>query len=117
MLASGSEDGQIIIWNALDGFPAATMAPKPVSGGLSLQFTPDGRVVSVARDKKIRFWTGGGKAKEVSAASDAMLTKVVSRFDGKLAISGDYKGRLLLWDGCLSATIAPQELATVATAR
>ncbi len=117
MLASGSEDGQIIVWSAVDGFPVATMAPKPVFGVLSLQFTRDGRVISVARDNKIRFWAGDGKAKEVSAASGVMLTKVVSRFDGKLAVSGDYQGRLLLWDGRLSATIMPQELVTVANSR
>jgi dipeptidyl aminopeptidase/acylaminoacyl peptidase len=114
MLASGSEDGQIIIWSAVDGFPVATIAPKPVSGVLSVQFMPDGRVVSIARDKKIRFWTSDGKAKEVSAASDALLTKVAPRFDSKLVVAGDYKGRILLWDGRLSATVAPQELATVA---
>jgi WD40 repeat protein len=117
LLASGSEDGQIIIWSAVDGFPAATISPKPVSGVESLDFTPDGRLVSVARDNKIRFWTSDGKAKESSAANDALLTKVVARYDSKLAIAGDYKGRILLWDGKLSATIGPQELVTQAKAR
>jgi hypothetical protein len=117
LLASGSEDGQIIIWSAVDGFPAATIAPKPVSGVLSLQFTPDGRLVSVARDNKIRFWGSDGKAREASTAYDALLTKVVARFDSKLAIAGDYKGRIQLWDGKLSATIGPQELVTQAKAR
>jgi hypothetical protein len=39
-----------------------------------------------------------------------LLTKVVARYDSKLAIAGDYKGRILLWDGKLSATIGPREL-------
>jgi Planctomycete cytochrome C/WD domain, G-beta repeat len=117
LLASGSEDGQIIIWSAVDGFPAATISPKPVSGVESLDFTPDGRLVSVARDNKIRFWSSDGKPKEASAAYDALLTKVVARYDSKLAIAGDYRGRILLWDGKLSATIGPQELVTQAKAR
>jgi hypothetical protein len=28
-----------------------------------------------------------------------LLTKVASSFDGKLAIGGDYKGRLVIFDG------------------
>jgi WD40 repeat protein len=113
LLASGSEDGQIIIWSAVDGFPAAIISPKPVSGVESLDFTPDGRLVSVARDNKIRFWSSDGKARETSVAYDALLTKVVARYDSKLAIAGDYKGRILLWDGKLSAAISPQELGPI----
>jgi WD40 repeat protein len=30
LLASGREDGQIIIWSAIDGFPTSTISPKPV---------------------------------------------------------------------------------------
>jgi hypothetical protein len=65
--------------------------------------------VSVARDNK-SFWSSDGKARATSAAYDALLTKVVARYDSKLAIAGDYKGQILLWDGKLSATIGPDEL-------
>lgn len=117
MLASGSEDGRIIVWSAVDGFPVATLAPKPVSGVLGVEFMPDGRLASVARDRKIRFWAGDGKARETSAAFDTLITRIAPRFDGKLVVAGDYQGRLILWDGRLSATVAPQELAAVAKSR
>jgi hypothetical protein len=117
LLASGSEDGQIVIWSAVDGFPVANISPKPVSPVLSVDFAPDGRVVSVARDNKIRFWSSDGKPREVSAAYDALLTKVAVRYDSKLAVAGDYKGQIQLWDGKLSATVGPQELVTQAKSR
>ena len=32
------------------------------------------------------------------------LLKVVARYDGKVTLAGDYKGRILLWEGKPSAT-------------
>ena len=69
LLASGSEDGQIIVWNVADGFPLSTISkahtPKAapntygvIPGGvLGVQFTSDGRIVSVGRDSTIRIWS------------------------------------------------------------
>jgi hypothetical protein len=101
LLASSSEDGQIIIWNVADGFPVATMtkAHQPGGGVLSVQFAPDGRLVSVGRDSTIRIWTADGKAKSASAPAPALLTKVAVSYDSQLAIAGDFQGRLLTWAG------------------
>lgn len=111
LLASGSEDGQIIVWNVADGFPLATMSkahtPKPapntygvIPGGvLGVQFTSDGRIVSAGRDSIIRIWSADGAAKGASSKDAALLTKVTASFDGKLAIAGDYRGQIALWDG------------------
>lgn len=111
LLASGGEDGNLIIWDAREGWPMSTTAnahkPMPKgtvfgkvpSGVLSLQFMSDGRVVSVGRDNVIRIWGSDGKARTASKPSDTLLTKVAASFDSKLAIAGDYAGRILLWDG------------------
>ncbi len=112
LLASGSEDGQIIVWNVSDGFPIATVSkahlPKAgpgqygaIPGGvLSVQFAADGRIVSVGRDATIRAWSADGKARGASPANDALLTKVAVSPDAKMAIAGDYNGKVTIWDGC-----------------
>ncbi len=98
LLASGGEDGQIIVWNVGDGFPVASIG-KAHKGVLGVQFASDGRIVSTGRDSTIRIWSADGKPKGASAASDALLTKVAVSCDGKLAIAGDYQGRIVIWDG------------------
>jgi WD40 repeat protein len=116
LLASASEDGQIIVWNAGDGFPVATIAkahtPKPgpqaygtpQGGVLSVQFTSDGRIVSVGRDSTVRIWSAGGKPQGASPAAGALLTKVASSPDGKLSIAGDYQGKLMICSGGATLT-------------
>jgi WD40 repeat protein len=117
LLASASEDGQIIVWNVNDGFPLATISkahqPKAapntygvIPGGvLGVQFTADGRLASVGRDSAIRVWSVDGKAQSASPPADALLTKVAVSFDGKLAVAGDYQGRIVIWDGEKAATL------------
>jgi WD40 repeat protein len=119
LLASGSEDGSIILWNSHDGFSVATAqnahAPKPAKdtygkppgGVLSVDFMPDGRLISVGRDRMIKIWGNDGKQKAASAISEGLLTKVTASPDSKIAIAGDYEGRLLLWDGAKIDKIMP----------
>jgi Planctomycete cytochrome C/WD domain, G-beta repeat len=97
LLASGSEDGQIIIWDAQDGFPAANISKQ--GGVLSVWFMPDGRLASVARNRTIKIWTSEGKPVSSSPVETDLLTKVTASYDSKVTIAGDYKGRILLWDG------------------
>jgi WD40 repeat protein len=127
LLASASEDGQIIVWNVNDGFPLATMQkahlPKPVpntygvirGGVLGVAFTADGRIASVGRDSAIRIWSADGKAQSASPPAEAMLTKVAVSFDGKLAIAGDYQGRLVIWDGQKAVTLPARPAAAPST--
>jgi WD40 repeat protein len=83
---------------------------------LSVDFMPDGRLVSVGRDRMIKIWGNDGKQKSASAIADGLLTKVTASPDSKLAIAGDYEGRLLLWDGAKIDTIAAHAPSSTAAA-
>lgn len=101
LLASSSEDGQIIVWNTADGFPVTSIAKahtgKTGPGGvLDVQFGADGLLYSVGRDNAFRVWSADGKRKS-GGASNCLLTKVA--VDGKLGVTGDYRGRITVWNG------------------
>ena len=108
LLASSSEDGQIIVWNVSDGFPLATVAKAHGGKGvMSVAFGPDGLLYSVGRDSTYRAWTANGKPKGAGKPQDSLLTKVAASADSKLAIAGDYQGRILTWDAKGELSILP----------
>jgi WD40 repeat protein len=59
----------------------------------------DGRLASVGRDRTMKIWTGEGKPVSSTPVETDLLTKVTASFDSKIAVAGDYQGRVLLWDG------------------
>ena len=72
-LATGGEDGKLILWDAQGGWPSVTLdsphTPKASAKGrgkkpggvLSAQFTKDGRLLTCGRDRTVRFWDASGK--------------------------------------------------------
>ena len=110
MLATAGEDGQLILWDTKDGWPVSTSSPhqpKPAPGTfgklqggvLSVQFAPNGRLLTVGRDRALRTFTSDGKPAGALAQTTSLLTKVAVSFDGKLAFAGDALGKLHMWDG------------------
>ena len=71
--------------------------------------------MTIGRDKSIHLWTSEGKQISATPPGDALLTKVTASWDSKLFIAGDYEGRLQIWDGQKTFTVAPKSL--VAQAR
>jgi WD40 repeat protein len=118
VLASGGEDGELVFWDVQDGFPIATdtkthipkatgtVYGKPQSGVLSAEFLPDGRLVTVGRDRVIHLFTTDGKPLSSTTAFAPLLTKVAATYDDNLVAAGDYDGRIVLWDGHQATMLA-----------
>jgi hypothetical protein len=99
LLASASEDGQIIVWNVSDGFPVSTVAKAHGGKGvMSVVFGPNGLLYSVGRDSTYRAWSADCKPKGAGKPQDGLLTKIAASADSRLAIAGDYQGRILIWE-------------------
>ena len=108
LLASGGEDGKLILWDAQDGWPTTTMpaphAPqraagtygKLPSGVLSIEFAADGWFASGGRDRKVRVWDPAGKALQAFDCG-ALPTKVAISSDGHDVICGDAAGEVHFW--------------------
>src|SRR5262249_1633258 len=97
---------------------AAGSYGSPPAGVLSVQFTQDGRIVSVGRDRVIRIWGTDGKPRGASPVLPSLPIKVAATFDNGTMIAGDYDGKLTLWDGqtlstILAASASPAQSAPV----
>jgi hypothetical protein len=107
VLASSSEDGNIKLWDMHTGNQIRSWG----AGGavLGLDFSKDGRLASVARDKAAKIWNAeGGEIRAIREFSD-IPTSCVFTQDGKTLLVGDWAGRVSLWnveDGSLLADLA-----------
>ncbi len=91
VLASGSEDGKVTLWNVKDGTEQKSWAAHP-GGVLWVDFTPDGRLVSCGRDKIAKVWDATGK---VLAATEAFSDLALrATMNGERIIAADYSGAI-----------------------
>ena len=118
MLASGSEDGKMILWDMKDGWPSKVVdAHKPrdknsnrytrTTGVLSLDWSRNGELMTVGRDRIVRLWKADGNRLHqfppletlptVVRAVDEVEQFVVGTFDGQLRLgTKDRKSKELL---------------------
>ncbi|MEM6278443.1 MAG: c-type cytochrome domain-containing protein, partial [Verrucomicrobiota bacterium] len=109
LLASCSEDGQIILWEMLEGKQVKKWNAHP-GGTLAVTFSPDGRIASVGRDKKLKIWQADGKELRSINASDDIVLSVAFSHDNKRVFTGDWHGAIKVWNvenGEELATIEP----------
>jgi WD40 repeat protein len=97
-LASGSDDGQIILWDPLTGNDVQTLSGH--SGGIiSLAFSADGKLLlSGDREQKIRLWNieTGREIQTLSAGSNALLRVGFVGNDRGIDV-GLGNGEVVLW--------------------
>ncbi|RMF88317.1 MAG: hypothetical protein D6741_19400 [Planctomycetota bacterium] len=97
VLASCSEDGTVKLWNMLDGNLIRSINAH--GGGVeTIDFLPDGRLVSGGRDKTVKVWDAAGKAIKTFPAFPEIVLEVAASFDGRHIVAGDWSGEIRLLD-------------------
>ena len=97
VLVSSAEDGQLILWEMTNGKQVKKWAAHG-EGALSVDFAPNGEIVSGGRDKKVKVWKADGTLKKEFVASDDIVMSVAFSQDSKRVFSGDYTGNIAVWN-------------------
>ncbi|KAG2010566.1 vegetative incompatibility protein HET-E-1 [Coprinopsis cinerea AmutBmut pab1-1] len=101
LLASGSDDGSICLWNPQTGEALGEPLQGHIHFVTSVAFSPDGTLLaSGSRDKTIRLWnpqTGEALGEPLQGHSH-FVTSVAFSPDGTLLASGSYDQTIRLWN-------------------
>ena len=96
-LASGSQDGSVIIWDLKTGQPAQTLKGHTY-GVTSVAWSADGRLASGSEDDSVIVWDlQTGQPAQILKGHTKWVTSVGWSVDGRLA-SGSYDGTVIIWD-------------------
>jgi len=98
-LASGAQDGSIIVWDPLRGEEQATLLGHG-DRVTELAYSPDGKLLaSSSRDQTVKLWDTGTHEliETLSAHSDRVLCLAFSR-DGRLLATGGNDPVVRIWD-------------------
>ena len=98
LIASGLDDGSILIWNFATGSVVETLIEHQ-EAVVSLDWNPDGRLASAAEDGRILIWDvpAASVTLELIGVHQSSVESVDWGPDGLLASSSD-DGRIAIWD-------------------
>ncbi|MCA9055450.1 MAG: hypothetical protein KDA75_16530, partial [Planctomycetaceae bacterium] len=97
VLASASEDGNVKLWDMNNGAEVKNWGAHG-GGAMSLDYTRDGQLVSVGRDKVARLWNGdGAKVRDFGGLADLGM-EVAYDAESKRIMAGDWTGTLIIWN-------------------
>lgn len=107
VIASGSTDRRVILWNLQSGTKLHTFEDRSLwnSSGHgdrinALQFTPNGTaLISASDDGTIKLWDlAGRKMISTLSSSQWIISAIATSPDGNLLVSGGANGAIELWD-------------------
>ena len=94
VVASASEDATIKLWDVKEGKEIKSWSAH--AGGVqSVDFTPDGRLVSSGRDKIARVWDQTGK--QLMASEPFADIALRAEMAGERVVAGDWSGEVRVW--------------------
>jgi exonuclease VII small subunit len=94
VVASASEDGKVALWDVKEAKEIKSWAAHK-GGAQSVDFTPDGRLVSCGRDKVARVWDQAGK--QLMASEEFGDIALRAEIAGERVIAGDWTGEIRVW--------------------
>jgi WD40 repeat protein len=98
LLASGSMDGAIRLWNARDDSPLQTL-PKLDDWVFCVCFSPDSKLLaSACRNGTVTLWTAQGRPLATVQAHPREANCVCFAPDSKTLASSGVEGNVCLWD-------------------
>ena len=99
LLATGSEDGKVAIWDMSKPSEQAQIKNFNAHGGgvASVEYTRDGRIVSCGRDKVAKLWDANGKELKAFGGLADIATAVSFCDETNRVIAGDWTGLTKVW--------------------
>lgn len=108
MLASGSEDGNLYLWNVITGEKIKALT-EDTENIFSIAFSPDGKTIASGNaDNTIQLWdlASGENTATLEGHTDWIFSVAISR-DGKKLASGSKDKTIRIWDTTTKKELMP----------